>query len=406
MKNKILFIGISTILFCSSAALAGCGDGLAKGTEIPSADIRSEHVYEDCKCTDCGYVASLWNGEAAYNFESGTGTSEDPYIIANAEQLAFFAKTAENVSFSGQYIKLNANIDLNGMEWMPIGNDSAFAGNFDGAGHTVSSFKITNPTAYTGLFGSISGSVSNLKVENFFIGYNIADTSILGSTTMACSGGLAGSAGSAEITGCSIEEGRLFITASMGVLYTGGCVGRISAATKLNNIYADTDIFCEQYGDGSEVDCGGIAGASAGTRTGAIIENCFSGGGIEVKTKGENMFTTNSLIKVGGVVGDMDIGNISGCATDCNITISGKEQKKYLNIGSIAARKDKDFENCFSMDTQTFIRYSESLDFYNLDYSAQITRMTPEGVKTQLQLLWDSQIWSFDGTAPQLKLFL
>ena len=77
-----------------------------------------------------------------------------------------------------------------------------------------------------------------------------------------------------------------------------------------------------------------------------------------------------------------------------------------MNIGSIAARKDKDFENCFSMDTQTFIRYSESLDFYNLDYSAQITRMTPEGVKTQLQLLWDSQIWSFDGTAPKLKLFL
>lgn len=403
MNKKLFFTGITSVVLCALLPLAGCGS--SKGTTIPEANIQSGHNYEAGICTDCGYKASLWDGETAYNFESGKGTSEDPYVIATAEQFAFFANTTKNINFAGQYIRLDSNIDLNGLEWTPIGDGSNFAGNFDGAGHTVSAFKITAAASYTGLFGSVSGSIRNLKTENFFIGYNIDDNSFLMSSAMACCGGLVGAASNAEIVNCSVEDGQIFVTASMGFLYVGGCVGRISYATQVSNVYTNVNLFCEQYGDGSEMDCGGIVGISTGDRTGACISNSFSAGEAEMKTKGDNAFSTNSTAKLGGIVGHMKVGEISGCATNCDLTISGKTQKKYVYMGSIAARKDKDFVNCYSMDTQTFTKYSQSLDFYDLDYSGQITQMSGIGVKTQLQLLWDNDIWSFSGATPYLKLF-
>ena len=396
IKNSYCVAEIQISSFTGETYIGGlCGQ----------TDVQSEHTYEGGKCTECGYEASLWNGEAGYDFQSGTGTQEDPYVIADAEQFAFFSKTVQNVTFAGQYVRLDANIDLNGLEWMPVGGKSVFAGDFDGAGHTVSSFKITTPANLTGLFCDVSGSVHDLRIENFFIGYDIQDDSFLSSTTMACSGGLTGGASGAKLYNCAVENGRIFVTASMGSLYVGGLAGRIAGAAKINNVYVDVSVFGEQYGDGQEICSGGIIGESASGRTGAEINNSFSVGEAEAKTKGESGFTTNSSVRLGGIAGYVSSCVISGCATGCNLTISGRKMKKHLDIGSIVARKSKDFENCFCLDTQTFTKYKDELEFDNTNYSNQVTRMTAEGVKTQLQLFWDANLWSFDGETPRLRAF-
>lgn len=88
--------------------------------------------------------------------------------IATAEELA-----AVSQNLSGNYV-LTADIDLNGCEWAPLGVfvpgtdengqptefpdlNYAFTGTFDGNGHTISNFTISQGEAYTvGLFGCLA----------------------------------------------------------------------------------------------------------------------------------------------------------------------------------------------------------------------------------------------------------
>lgn len=69
-----------------------------------------------------------WDGTAAAAFAGGTGTSDDPYLISTAEQLAYLAAQVNSGdTFEGKYIKLTDNILLNNSlegspkEWTPIG---------------------------------------------------------------------------------------------------------------------------------------------------------------------------------------------------------------------------------------------------------------------------------------------
>lgn len=64
---------------------------------------------------------NTWDGttEAPY---TGSGTEADPYLIANAEQLAYFRTQVDNGnSFEGKFVKLNNDIYLSGKLFDPIG---------------------------------------------------------------------------------------------------------------------------------------------------------------------------------------------------------------------------------------------------------------------------------------------
>lgn len=73
-----------------------------------------------------------------------------------------------NVSndLGGSYLLLS-DIDLNGLEWVPIGTkDTPFTGVFNGFDHTISNFKVTKSYYYSGLFGYCQDAViSNLTVD-------------------------------------------------------------------------------------------------------------------------------------------------------------------------------------------------------------------------------------------------
>jgi len=67
---------------------------------------------------------------------------------------------------------LTADIDLENEEWIPFNPQngyvtSAYAGTFDGAGHTISGLSINDSsTNGVGLFGTVnSATIKNLKVE-------------------------------------------------------------------------------------------------------------------------------------------------------------------------------------------------------------------------------------------------
>ena len=99
--------------------------------------------------------------EAAF---TGSGTSEDPYLVTSAEQLA-------QVTVAGHW-KLGNDIELTG-NWVPIGTEAnPFTGNFDGDKHLIRGLR-TSSEDYSGLFGYISGAtIQNLGLEDVEISSN------------------------------------------------------------------------------------------------------------------------------------------------------------------------------------------------------------------------------------------
>lgn len=136
-------------------------------------------------------------GEGAYFVETADGlwtvekllekVDENTYAVSTAEGLKWFAEqvnSGENY-FEGKTIVLANDIDLNNVEWTPIGSvatDHGFMGNFDGNNKTIKNLKMTSITpdadgyVYAGLFGVTEGVdkdnsnfVKNLTIENVTI---------------------------------------------------------------------------------------------------------------------------------------------------------------------------------------------------------------------------------------------
>lgn len=189
------FIATIALVACSSPTINSMtgdeDDVLSSGSNAKSSSSvqndkdSSSSVLEDGeKCI--GEPGTPWDGTTAKVFACGSGTKLNPYIIKTAEQLAHlsFVIGAKDKDYLEKYYKLGADIILNDGEiinekgglaadstklhkWTPIGNSSvAFAGNFDGDGHTVSGLFINTTSTHNGLFGNSSGTVQNLTVEN------------------------------------------------------------------------------------------------------------------------------------------------------------------------------------------------------------------------------------------------
>ena len=208
-----------------------------------------EHVYENGKCVVCG-ASEVWNGGSADAFASGSGTESDPYIVADAGQLAYLAElVAGGDTFAGKYVALGADIYLGGHEWTPIGNSGddgyAFAGSFDGRGHMVYGMTVVmkagaDETHAAGLFGAVCGSrdddagvtlaasVRNVRVS----GFSITLSSSEGASFYA--GGLVGYARIAEIYCCASDGG--ISVASSGASRVGGLIGAIEDTNKFGSV--------------------------------------------------------------------------------------------------------------------------------------------------------------------------
>ena len=178
---------------------------------------------------------------------TGAGTSASPYIITNADQLAYVAQQVNAngkinggaVDAAAAYYELGNNIDLaTYSNWTPIGWNATFKGKFDGVGHSISNLKInTTSTAnnqYYGLFGNNqSGTIINVSLTDFNITVrNDANDEL-------CVGGLVGY-NDGTILNCSVT-GTLAgaINTSLKNTYTnwGGLVGKNNWGT-LKNCYS------------------------------------------------------------------------------------------------------------------------------------------------------------------------
>ena len=106
---------------------------------------------------------------------AGKGTAEAPYLIQSKDDLMKLKSKVNDSheSYAGKYFKQSANIDLSGINWIPIACESSmpFKGIYDGGGYEISNLK--NDRKYEGgLFGYLSGTVKNLAIINCDVSYS------------------------------------------------------------------------------------------------------------------------------------------------------------------------------------------------------------------------------------------
>jgi hypothetical protein len=238
----------------------------------------------------------------------GEGTSDSPYQISTAAQLAQLATlvNADDKSYNGKCYKLTADIDLStynaankdfngGRGWIPIGidtNRNAFQGTFDGGGNIVTGLYINSSKSDPiGLFSSVD---SNATVENL----GIKNMDITGSGYGV--GGVAGY-NNGNIQNCFVSGS---VSGSSGNV--GGVCGSTSnkdGGDRLKNCYA----ICSVHSSGDQV--GGIVGCVSSE----TVRNCYATGSVIGRSE------------VGGVVGHAANGSqVNNCAAlNCKVCGNG-----------------------------------------------------------------------------------
>ena len=261
---------------------------------------------------------------------------DNPYQISTAAELAWFRDQVNsgNTTISATLTK---DIDLaefchakdaakntDELSWTPIGNSgNKYQGTFDGNGKTISNLYINATywdigiTLFTGFFGytDAGGSIKNItfdnakvkSVDDYYTGIlvGIAASCIENIKTLAnCSvegkdnvGGIAGKA-NGNIGNC---ENHAMVN---GAGFVGGIVGRYAYSGK-------SITSCANYGviTGTRNQVGGMAGYFVS----GTIQNCAN---------------------YGDITGTFYVGNLIGCADECNLD-------NVLGTGNVTATSNK-----------------------------------------------------------------
>ena len=263
-------------------------------------------------------------------FDSGNGTKQNPYLIKTVDQMKAFAKSVnDGESYDGEYISLNNDLDLDGVDWTPIGATSAFAGTFDGGQYTISNMTFgtkAEPAEMenVGLFGDLAagGVIRNVGVEDAVV-YNTYQ----GGQNI---GLIASGAGQNTVvencwaTGAITSKGSSTSGTNGKYSYIGGLVGSIGVKSLIANSWADVTIASSSGTDNS---VGGITGS---TGNNSLVINCAAFGDISDSTE------DNLVSGTGGVAG-FSAGAVYACYS--NTTLS-REQQSYeygadVSIGGV-----------------------------------------------------------------------
>ena len=349
MKSLSLILALLLVL----SVFGGCGSKETVSTSGSAADsVTDGSASANENEADADADSAEPSGEGTDGdmiFAGGSGSAEDPWKIATAEQLDRIRD-----DLTGHYI-LISDIDLSRYEnWMPIGTfqprfdapedaevphpDYAFTGTFDGAGHTISNLTISCEAPMgAGLFGCASGTESNAASIGHF---TLKDVNVSGFY-------LVGGAVGLQFMNCPVSEihleGDNKLTGMQGI---GGIVG--TGFDLISDCSATADVIVSG-------DDGACAGLIAGGTTMSSIKNCqVTGGSITaegnaawgfgalcgapwgaaeitdckvsgtvITVNGENNRLVGGLVGFGGTYDPEAPAQITGCTVeDVTITVS------------------------------------------------------------------------------------
>ena len=245
--------------------------------------------------------------------------SMDTITIGSAAGLAYVSNKINNSEYNNYKIVLNADIDLEGRLFTPIGGalifgkskNNTFAGTFDGKGKTIYNMNIIT-NSYAGLFGSSSStSYKDLSIENAYIL----------SSGESVGGLVARQENSADIYKVSISKTSIInlMQTAEEIDVVGGLVGLV-----YNNKPEDRklDVVIQKSGleEDSSVYNGDYVGGLVGSVEYSVVQiyNCY------------NDYTIKGTTRVGGLLGSV--------SEDSKVTISSSH-----NLGDVIATAENSY---------------------------------------------------------------
>lgn len=328
---------------------------------------------------------------------SGEGTANDPYLINNSNDLKTLALATneQQLDFCHETLRVTANIDLNGQNYVPVSQAdiNAFGGTLEGDGHSIKNWAVNTLSSgekNVALIGWVSptGTVRNLTIDNscsfntcgYFapIVYNLAGT-LSGCANLAdiktSVGQIAGIAyhvnEGAKLSDC-FNEGTLTATATSATNMAGIAVinhGEIQNCDNAGNLIAP-------YATAKNL--GGLVTENHGR-----ISNCLNTGSL------------NGGTILGGLVAAAKGGSeVSNSLCTGIITPSGEVSQVGAVVGTV------DGQAMFSQ-----VKFDKQITIYN-----NVAQPGIEGCATQqlttAQIMGDGTAWVYsEGRYPQLSRF-
>jgi hypothetical protein len=271
-------------------------------------------------------VPSIFSSDFQRRTLSGSGTPEDPYQIATAEDLGAINHYDLNACY-----KLVADIDLAGITWS-LAPVLFLDGKFDGSGHTISNLTIRGGYDLA-LFGILGADAS------------VTD---LGVTDVNINGTIESGVNLASLAGWSMGEiARCYATGSVSggneARRVGGLVGGLYQGT-IDDCYSMVTV-------SACVDSGGVGGFvglssgsitnsfAAGSVTGGNLSTSFGGllgsnrGGIVTKSYSSGNVSCGERSRfVGGFVG-LNVGTVENCYANSNVAAGDSSSRLGGLIG-------------------------------------------------------------------------
>ena len=266
---------------------------------------------------------------------SGTGTSGDPYLIANYYNLLWISNDRLNF---GYYYKQTANIDAinTACTFKSIGSETyPFTGTYDGQNYSISNLSAASMQTKAGLFGKTSNAtLMNLNLINETV------TVTVYSNISQYGGGIAGYVSGGTISGCSVS---CTITATQ---FAGGIAGYVLNGT-VTECSASVKITATDYS-------GGLIGYASGS----TVTGCSATGTINAAGSTE-----------GGLIGYLYRSNLSNSYANDTLTVVGNYAGglvgiiEQLSTDAVGAYK---IQSCYSDGLVTAYNMTGGLVGYSM----------------------------------------
>ncbi len=273
------------------------------------------------------------------------GSETDPYIINSAEKLLALSKEydANPDKYKGKYWKQTAEIDMQGVKFTPIGEQTPFSGFYDGDGNAIKNLTISSGAREVGLFGSVTetddggSSLKNIILDE--------SCSISGSAEGCSIGAIAGTLTGESIIENCVNKAAVTSSAPAGfnakASHAGGIVGSLASNSKVLN--------SKNYGTVSQTVAhnwyaGGIAGKQSPA---SIVAGCENHGIVSAASSaGYGGPGTGS--GAGGITAYSYGGYLSGCYNDGSV-LAGQIAGGIVGKADSSSAYDGVIESCYNL---------------------------------------------------------
>lgn len=369
---------------------------------------------------------------------AGSGTKDDPYNLYTAADLAAMSEKLEEGKLI--YFRLQADIDMTDVYWVPLNYASPYkmAIDFDGNNHVIDNFTCTF-ASYPSFFGVLNGNCHDVTFTNAVIESAVGGaTGIVGSYCGTTgipaeahnvhvqgrvtspggnkngTGGIFGRICEANITACSAD-----VEIESGEDYVGGLFGYDSGVSTVSDCWTSGKVKA-----GSKV--GGIGGGLI--KAGSAVYNCYSTMEVEGSFQVGGILGHANLDKTAGNDSNDANNHVENCiAWNASVAATAKDGNEHYSSGIIIGftalknylvncvhKTDFNFSESAKNAELGYAPYDQSdagpssplahgANTYDFAYHGRTAVAAATVTSLAKSMSWSQSIWDFSTDFPTIK---